>query len=117
MNDIANIYIDTWNASTPEQRDELLRAAWAADATYTDPLAAADGTTEIGATIGAVRERFPGFVFHLIGEPDGHHAHTRFQWGLGPADEEPIIIGFDVVTAHEDGRIRSVVGFLDRVPS
>lgn len=117
MNDIANIYIDTWNASTAERRDELLRTSWATDATYTDPLAHADGIDGISAVIGAVREQFPDFVFSVVGAPDGHHEHTRFQWGLGPAEEEPIIIGFDVVTTDDDGRIRSVVGFLDRVPA
>lgn len=117
MNDIANIYIDTWNASTAERRDELLRTSWATDATYTDPLAHADGLDGISAVIGAVREQFPDFVFRVVGAPDSHHEHTRFQWGLGPAEAEPIIIGFDVVSAQEDGRIRSVVGFLDRVPS
>ncbi|MDF2506518.1 MAG: hypothetical protein K0Q52_377 [Microbacterium sp.] len=57
-----------------------------------------------------------GFVFTEVGESDAHHNLTRFQWGLGPADEEPLIIGFDVVATDDDGRIERVAGFLDRFP-
>jgi len=115
INDTVIHYLATWNAATDE-RDELLSAHWTVDATYTDPLAEASGHQSISAVIGAVREQFPGFVFSLVGTPDTHHAHTRFQWGLGPAGEEPHVIGFDVVTVQGDGRIGSVIGFLDRVP-
>lgn len=41
----------------------------------------------------------------------------RFQWGLGPAGEEPVVIGFDVVVLDDDRRIQDVRGFLDQVPS
>ena len=117
MNDIVNAYLDTWNARTDAEKQELLERHWSADATYVDPLAEVNGHEGIGGVIEAVHEQFPGFVFSLVAEPDSHHAQTRFQWGLGPADEEPIIIGFDVITVDEDGRIRTVVGFLDRVPA
>jgi len=117
MNDIVNAYLDTWNARTDADRKELLERHWSADATYVDPLAEVAGRESIGGVIEAVHAQFPEFVFSQVAEPDSHHAQTRFQWGLGPADEEPIIIGFDVITEDEDGRIRTVVGFLDRVPA
>jgi hypothetical protein len=41
---------------------------------------------------------------------------TRFQWGLGVAGAEPVIVGFDVAVIDEDGRITTVLGFLDKVP-
>ena len=47
----------------------------------------------------------------------GHHQQVRFQWGLGPRDAEPLIIGFDVLIVDDDGRIAEVRGFLDKVPS
>jgi hypothetical protein len=28
---------------------------------------------------------------------------ARFTWGLGPADAEPIVVGFDVAVLDEDG--------------
>ncbi len=38
-------------------------------------------------------------------------------WHLGPADGEPIVIGFDVAVLDPSGQISSVHGFLDKVPA
>lgn len=116
MNDIVRTYLQTWNSTDPQARTALLTEHWAPAATYTDPLADATGRDAIGTTIGAVHEQFPGFVFTQVGEPDHHHRQVRFQWGLGPAGAEPVIIGFDVLVTDEQGRIETVLGFLDKVP-
>jgi hypothetical protein len=50
-------------------------------------------------------------------ETDDDARQARFGWGLGPAGVEPIVVGFDVVVTADDGRIATVLGFLDRVPS
>ena len=70
---------------------------------------------KIAAYIGGVHQRFPGYRFALLGEPEGHGEHLRFSWSLGPDGAEPPIEGSDVVSL-ESGRIASVVGFLDKVP-
>lgn len=116
MNDLVSAYIDTWNATSAEAR-ELLAQHWAPDAAYTDPMASAVGHDAIAAMIDAVHAQFPGFVFSPVGSADSHHAQTRFQWGLGPAGEAPLIIGFDVLVTDENGRIQMVLGFLDQVPA
>jgi hypothetical protein len=52
-----------------------------------------------------------------LGRPvDAHHDLARFTWELGPVDAEPLVIGFDVAVLSDDGRIRTVHGFLDKVP-
>lgn len=117
MNDIVTCYIDTWNAADVEIRDKLLRTCWTEDCIYVDPMADVSGRSEVGATIAAVQQQFPGFVFSQVGEADSHHRQTRFQWGLGPAGEEPVVVGFDVVVVDEDHCIRDVRGFLDKVPT
>lgn len=117
MSDLRDRYLECWNATDPETRAGLIRAAWRSDATYVDPLADVAGTDALAATISAVQAQFPGFVFTPVGEVDAHHGVARFGWGLGPAGAEPVIVGFDVVTTDADGRIASVVGFLDKVPA
>lgn len=117
MNDIVTRYLDTWNATELEARQRLLARHWSPDCLYVDPLADVSGREAVGATIAAVRAQFPGFVFTRVGEIDAHHQQIRFQWGLGPAGEEPAIIGFDVVVADDQHRIREVRGFLDTVPA
>lgn len=116
MNDIVTRYLETWNA-TDEALTDLLAEHWTDDCVYVDPLAEVQGREAVGATIQAVGAQFPGFVFTQVGEVDTHHQQARFQWGLGPAGEEPVIIGFDVVVVDADQRIRDVRGFLDKVPA
>jgi hypothetical protein len=68
--------------------------------------------------IAAAHEQFPGFSFRLLGTVDGHHDTARFSWELvNEADGSAPVAGFDVVTLDAEGRIRQVLGFLDRVPA
>jgi hypothetical protein len=116
MNDVIARYLDCWNETDPAARRKLIDATWIADAAYIDPMAEAHGHDAIDATIAAVQAQFPGFVFTLAGPVDAHHRQARFTWGLGPAGAEPSIVGFDVAITDEDGRIVTVLGFLDKVP-
>lgn len=113
---IADAYLAAWNETDAERRAALLRDGWTENACYVDPLMRGDGVTAIGALIGAVHERFPGFRFARLGNADGHGEHVRFAWSLGPAGAEPPIKGSDVVELA-DGRIRRVIGFLDQAPA
>ena len=117
MSDIAERYLACWNETDAAARKSLIDTTWSQDATYTDPLAQASGAAAIDATIAAVQGQFPGFVFTQVGDVDAHHQQARFQWGLGPAGAEPVVIGFDVVVTDDDGRITDVLGFLDKVPA
>lgn len=111
-------YFKAWNTGDPEALAEAVAAAWTADGSYTDPLAEAGGHDRIAAVIAGAHERFPGFSFRLTGAVDGHHDIARFGWELvSGADGSAPVAGFDVITLDEDGRIRSVHGFLDRVPA
>jgi hypothetical protein len=117
MNEIVERYLAAWNETDAVKRRSLVDGLWAADARYTDPLADAHGRAEIDGLIGAVQQQFPGFVFTLGGAVDAHHDQARFSWHLGPAGAaEPVVIGFDVAVLDGDGQIRSVYGFLDKVP-
>src|SRR6202034_1024714 len=86
MNDVIARYLDCWNETDPAARRKLIDEVWAPDARYVDPLA------------GAV---------------DAHHHQARFGWNLGPEGEEPLVVGFDVAETGEDGKISTVLGFLD----
>jgi hypothetical protein len=113
---IAQAYVDTWNETDAERRRSLLKKHWTGDASYTDPLMRGDGEAQIAGLVGAVHQRFPGFRFKLTGTPNGHGAYLRLSWSLGPDGGEPPIEGSDVVVV-QDGRIRQVIGFIDRAPA
>ena len=121
MHDVIERYIASWNQTDPQLRRKLIDKMWAPDASYIDPLAEAHGRDAIDATIAAVQAQFPGFAFTLLDSVDTHHNQARFTWGLGPADApadaDPLVVGFDVAVAGSDGRLTTVLGFLDKVPA
>ncbi|MFI7339015.1 nuclear transport factor 2 family protein [Streptomyces sp. NPDC050085] len=110
-------YFEAWNAKGPEEIAKAVATAWTEDGTYTDPLADVAGHDGIAAVIAAAHEQFPGFVFRPLGAVDGHHQLARFGWELvSEADGTAPVAGFDVIELDDDGRIRTVHGFMDRVP-
>ncbi|WP_199499945.1 nuclear transport factor 2 family protein [Methylovirgula sp. 4M-Z18] len=113
---IADRYIAVWNETDADRRKVLLQAGWAEGASYIDPMAAVEGHEQIGELIGAVHARFPGFRFALDGRVDGYGDHVRFSWTLGPQHEADMIKGTDFAVI-ENGRLKSVTGFLDKVPA
>jgi hypothetical protein len=120
MNDfdqLAQRYVTTWNEKDGDRRLRLVEELFATNASYVDPMASAQGTPAISGLIGAVQEQFPGYEFQLVGSTDGHHDQVRFRWGLASGEEEPVVIGFDVVQLGPSGRITQVLGFLDKVPA
>jgi ketosteroid isomerase-like protein len=110
-------YFEAWNSAGTEELTKAVAAAWTADGTYTDPLADVAGHEQIAAVITAAHEQFPGFTFRPSGAVDGHHDTARFSWELVAEDGSAPVAGFDVITLDADGRIRNVLGFLDRVPA
>ena len=113
--DIAEIYIAAWNETDARARRAMIADTWTADAIYVDPLAAVAGQDGLDALIAGVQERFPDFRFELIGQADGHGENVRFSWGLGPVGADAPIKGTDYVRV-EDGRLKTVTGFLDQLP-
>jgi hypothetical protein len=117
MRDLIEGYLACWNETDSTARRELIAKTWGDDASYVDPLVDAHGHDAIDAAIGATQAQFPGHVFILAGPVDTHHDVARFSWGLGRADDDPLVLGSDVASVGVDGRLARVVGFLDKVPT
>lgn len=120
MNDfdaVVERYLSMWNETDPSARRALLDDLCAPDVRYVDPLAVAEGGDALDALIAGVQQHFPGYVFAADGPVDAHHRQGRFTWRLGPPDGPAPVAGFDVVEWAPDGRISTVLGFLDRVPT
>lgn len=109
-------YLEAFNETDPGRRRELLEALYTSDCTYTDPLVDLHGAEQIDAFIAQTQERYPGFMFTLGSPIDAHHDQARFKWHAGPTHAPDDFVGFDVIVA-QDGRIRSVYGFMDAAPA
>jgi hypothetical protein len=114
--ELAERYIALWNETDPNARRRAVDELWTEDARYVDPMADARGHEAIDQTIAAVQAQFPDFVFRLTGPVDAHHDQARFSWQLGPERGEAPILGFDVAVTNGDGRLQTVLGFLDKLP-
>lgn len=110
-------YLTTWNEADPAARRKAVDDLFSEDVRYIDPVAAVQGRDALDGLIGAVQAQFPGFVFTSGGPADAHHDQGRFTWHLGLPGTEPPVIGFDVAELDADGRIRLVLGFLDKAPA
>ena len=113
---IAERYIDLWNERNPARRRELFAASWTNNASYVDPIMSGDGQSGIDALIDGVHQKFPEFRFKLLGTADGYGNNARFSWGLGPDGVDSPIKGTDFAVI-DNGKIRSITGFLDQVPA
>ena len=111
-------YIAIWNEPDSGRRRELIARTWTEDASYVDPMLTGAGHDGIDAMIAGAQQQFPGLRFELAGAPEAHHDRVRFTWHLKPeAGGEAVAIGSDFGLVSDDGRLRSVTGFLDLVPA
>jgi hypothetical protein len=120
QNDFAGVverYFAAWNEADAERRRALIAQTWADDASYLDPLMQGQGHAGIDAMIAAVQERFAGHQFHQIGAVDAHHDRLRFAWELAPEGGVAIVAGTDFGLVSADGRLQTIIGFLDQVPA
>jgi hypothetical protein len=107
-------YIAIWNEADPDRRRELIAQTWTEDATYVDPMMTGAARDGIDAMIAGAQQQFPGHRFVLAGAPDAHHDRVRFTWHLEPeAGGDTVAVGIDFGVVAEDGRLRSVTGFLE----
>ncbi len=109
-------YLEAFNETDADRRRGLLEALYAPDCTYTDPRVDLQGADQIDEFIEQTQARFPGFRFRLAGPVDSHHEQARFSWQAGPVAAPDDYVGFDVIVL-EEGRIRSVYGFMDAAPA
>lgn len=112
---IAEGYIAAWNETDAARRKALIGTTFSKDVSYRDPVMQGDGHDGIGALIDGVHQRFAGFRFSLNGTPDGFGEFIRFSWNLGPEGSASVIEGTDICVI-DDGKLKSVTGFLDKVP-
>jgi hypothetical protein len=114
-NALLDTYVAMWNEPDPQRRRTLAAKTLTEDASYLDPLMSGDGIDGVSAMIAGAQKQFPGHRFALVAGPDAHHDRVRFSWSLAVDGGEPIAVGVDFATLAEDGRMRSVTGFLEPV--
>lgn len=117
LKEIVDRYIQVWNTADDAARRALVADVFTDDGVFVDPLMEVQGADAITAGIGAVLAQFPGHTLSLLGEVDAHHAIARFRWQIAPSTGgESVVEGSDVVVV-EEGRLKGVYGFIDKMPA
>jgi hypothetical protein len=117
INELVEGYIAAWNERDERRRAEIIAKTYSDDANYTDPHRSGDGHDGISKMIEAVQERFVGYSFRLAKPIEAHNNRVRFQWEAGGTKDAPLhFVGTDFGIVGNDGRLKSVTGFVDEAP-
>jgi hypothetical protein len=118
FNEVVVRYLAAWNESDPRKRRDLVAMTWTEDGTYVDAVREGHGHDSLDAMIATAQGHFPGYRLRLASGVEAHHDCLRFSWVAGGTTEAPLYIkGTDFVVVASDGRIKSVVGFVDAAPA
>jgi hypothetical protein len=111
---IVGNYIAIWNEPDADARRAIIARTFSDDASYLDPIMAGEGPQGIDAMVAGAQAQFPGQRFELVAGPDHHHDRVRFAWRMvGEDGGGEVARGVDFATLADDGRLRSVTGFLE----
>lgn len=118
INETVASYIAAWNETDSGRRRAAVARTWSEDGSYLDAHREGRGHAAIDTMIAAVEQRFPGYRFRLSSGIEAYHDRVRFSWSAGGTDAAPLLFGgTDFAMLAEDGRFRTVTGFVDAMPS
>ncbi len=111
-------YIAVWNERDPAKRRDLVAKTWVEDGTYIDRVRNGTGHDGIDQMLQTAQEHYPGYRLSLASGIETHHGYVRFSWAAGGTAEAPLYInGTDIAVVTDDGRLKSVVGFVNAAPA
>ena len=118
VNDIVVRYLAAWSEPDAKRRRDLVAKTWTEDGTYIDRVREGRGHDSIADMIAKAQAHFPGYRLNLASGVEAHHGYVRFSWVAGGMAEAPLYIkGTDFAVIGDDGRLKSVIGFVDAAPA
>ena len=115
--DLVSTYFKIWNEKDNSSRLAKIQELWEEDGSYTDPLHAVRGHSQISELMGGFHQKYPGFTFVGTGEVDAHHNFARFTWDLVTLSGDIVAKGTDIALFSDDDRIIGLGGFFDQAPA
>jgi hypothetical protein len=98
-----------------QKRRKAIAQLWTEDCVFIDHNGKISGREALDRAVATLHERLPGYVFSELRPVDLLHESGRLAWSYGQPNREPIK-GVDVVLVR-DGRISTMLTFLDEVPA
>jgi len=118
VNEVIVRYLKAWSERDAKRRRDLVAQTLTEDGTYMDRAREGRGHDGIDAMIAKVQAQFPGYSLNLASGIEAHHDYVRFSWVGGGTAEAPLYFkGTDFAVIADDGRLKSVIGFVDAAPA
>lgn len=99
-----------------DERMAHLEACFEPDGTFQDQAGVARGREELSAFIGGTHGFQPGIRCELDHDPEQSHEWIRFSWRWKGDDGTVLVSGSSVARVSPEGRLATVIGFLDEDP-
>ena len=106
------LVLDVFDERDPDKRAGAIERVFTPDCEFSDPYGAYRGHAEIEQVVLNLHDKFRGFRFHLIGEPQVIVDGGRIMWSSGPPEAPATLRGTDVAMVR-DGRIAVLLTFMD----
>jgi hypothetical protein len=118
VNQVIVQYLAAWSEPDAKRRRQLVAQAWTEDGAYVDRVREGRGHDSLDQMIAKAQEHFPGYRLNLASGIEAHHDYVRFSWVAGGTADAPLYIkGTDFALLADDGRLKSVIGFVDAAPA
>ena len=85
-----------------QKRRSKVANLWAEDGVLINPDARSEGHSGVERVAAALIKKFPTFTFTERGEIQAYNGVGKLEWAYGPADEEPVATGIDVLVMRGD---------------
>ena len=96
-----------------QKRQSNIARLWAEDGVFVDHNSCYEGHSSIDHAASKLGEKCPNCVFTEGGEPQAFNGVGRLDWGFGPAGEEAVITGIDVLVLKGE-KIGALYTFLNQ---
>jgi catechol 2,3-dioxygenase-like lactoylglutathione lyase family enzyme len=106
--------VKVWNDTNEQSRLVKLKEIYQEHVAFYDHESVVNGLENLNARITKLQQKNVGFKFSLI-KIDNTDNMVRYFWNYGPASNPKLIAGMDLIIL-ENGKIRSLTVFLDRLP-
>jgi hypothetical protein len=95
-----------------QKRRRKVATLWAEDGILINPDSRSEGHSGVENAAAGLIKKFPTFTFTERGEIQAYNGVGKLEWAYGPAGEEPVVTGIDVLVMRGD-KIGALYTFLD----
>ncbi|WP_037577842.1 hypothetical protein [Phaeacidiphilus oryzae] len=115
--DLLDRYVRFWNAGSEEEQRRLADEVFAEGVEYSSHVGVFGGKQALAGFRRQFADHVGAFTLRLREQPQRHHHCARLKWELLTGKEETsFATGTDVLSIADNGRIVSIIAFLDQPP-